>query len=266
MPGRSDREQRSLDSGGGRLGPRSAFLAGCGIALILAALTLTALVIVNPFLVDSLALALGAFVLAPFAVGGVLGLLVAALASRRGGRSARRHRISVRCATVLAVTGLVLAFVTCLGGRAVGIRTHRGPTEPRLKLLLIGIDGATWGIIEPMIARGELPNIARVVDEGSAGTLWSINPMYSPRLFTTIATGRTADEHGVQGPSDTTSDAVLVRRVWDILWQQRGWDYGLLEWYVTSPPVASEDGFVIPGPPAVTTNSGAASSSLVVGW
>jgi predicted AlkP superfamily phosphohydrolase/phosphomutase len=62
---------------------------------------------------------------------------------------------------------------------------------------LIGIDGATWDLMRPMMARGELPNTAALVDAGSHGLLRSEPPMISPALWATIATGMPRCVHGV---------------------------------------------------------------------
>jgi hypothetical protein len=43
-----------------------------------------------------------------------------------------------------------------------------------------------------------------------------------------------------------------VKRVWEILEEQLGWDYGLIEWYLTWPPAASDGGFCVPGILAMT--------------
>ena len=45
-----------------------------------------------------------------------------------------------------------------------------------LKLLVIGLDGATWDVIKPMVARGKLPNLARLMKIGSHGDLQSTMP------------------------------------------------------------------------------------------
>ncbi len=77
------------------------------------------------------------------------------------------------------------------------------------RVLLLGIDGATWRVIDPMLARGELPNFRRLVEEGARGTLYStvspIQPlinsassgMRSPVLWTTVITGREPRDHGI---------------------------------------------------------------------
>jgi hypothetical protein len=66
-------------------------------------------------------------------------------------------------------------------------------------LLVIGLDGADWDWIEPLLARGELPNIAALRARGAWGVLHTRRPTLSPILWTTIATGRSAEHHGIEG-------------------------------------------------------------------
>jgi predicted AlkP superfamily phosphohydrolase/phosphomutase/tetratricopeptide (TPR) repeat protein len=66
-----------------------------------------------------------------------------------------------------------------------------------LKVLLLGIDGADWDVINPMIARGELPVLAGLKKSGVFASLRSSIPTLSPLLWTTIATGKSPDRHGI---------------------------------------------------------------------
>src|SRR5262249_55056739 len=70
-------------------------------------------------------------------------------------------------------------------------------------VLVVGIDGATWDLADKLIARGELPHLASLRTRGSWGRLKSFEPTSSPIIWTTIATGRRADEHGVRGFTHT---------------------------------------------------------------
>lgn len=223
-------------------------LVGAAIGLLASAAVLLWLALCNPFLVDSLALALLIFVAAPAvaagATGALFGLLWAVIG--RTARSGKRRRSPGLYGAVFAVA-VVVALLACAGGRIAAVRAEHGPSEPSLKLLVVGVDGATWRIATPMIENGELPTLALAVDSGASGVLTSLKPLCSPRLFTTIATGKTVDKHGIRGFSDTRADAVLVKRFWDILAERLGWDYGVIEWYVTWPPSASPGGFMVPG-------------------
>jgi predicted AlkP superfamily phosphohydrolase/phosphomutase len=119
--------------------------------------------------------------------------------------------------------------------------TKHDPVDaPPGHVLLIGLDGATWELIHPMILRGELANLERLRQEGAWGILRSDEPMASPRLWTTIATGRTPEDHGITGfykvkPDGTqTTQTNLDRRapaLWNILSERKrrstvvGWFY-----------------------------------------
>ena len=50
-----------------------------------------------------------------------------------------------------------------------------------------------------MFAKGELPNLAKLAREGVSGELRSVIPMHSPRIWNTIATGMTPEQHGIVG-------------------------------------------------------------------
>ena len=75
------------------------------------------------------------------------------------------------------------------------IFSHR--VETGVRVLLVGLDGADWDVIDPMIARGELPALARLKREGAWARLRSSVPTLSPLLWTTIATGKSPDRHGI---------------------------------------------------------------------
>ena len=68
-----------------------------------------------------------------------------------------------------------------------------------LKLLVIGLDGATWDVIKPMVARGKLPNLARLMKIGGHGDLQSTMPPFSPPAWATFMTGVNPGKHGIFG-------------------------------------------------------------------
>jgi Flp pilus assembly protein TadD len=65
------------------------------------------------------------------------------------------------------------------------------------RVLWVGWDGADWGMLEPLVRRGLMPNLARLMAEGSWGHLTSIMPLLSPLIWTTMATGVGPEEHGI---------------------------------------------------------------------
>ncbi len=47
------------------------------------------------------------------------------------------------------------------------------------RVVVFGLDGATWDIAKPLMAAGRMPNLARLVAEGTAGPLASTVPPIS---------------------------------------------------------------------------------------
>jgi predicted AlkP superfamily phosphohydrolase/phosphomutase/Flp pilus assembly protein TadD len=66
-----------------------------------------------------------------------------------------------------------------------------------LRVMLIGWDAADWQIADPLIKEGRLPNLKKLIDHGTRAPLRSSVPMLSPLLWTSIATGKYATEHGI---------------------------------------------------------------------
>ncbi|MGD2176169.1 MAG: alkaline phosphatase family protein, partial [Candidatus Brocadiaceae bacterium] len=64
---------------------------------------------------------------------------------------------------------------------------------------VVGVDGLTLDLIEPMAERGELPAFSRLAERGCYGALATISPTNSSLLWTSIATGRHHDDHGIDG-------------------------------------------------------------------
>lgn len=60
--------------------------------------------------------------------------------------------------------------------------------SPR-KVLLLGWDAADWKVINPLIDQGKMPNLARLVEGGVMGNIATLQPLLSPMLWTSIATG-----------------------------------------------------------------------------
>ncbi|MFH1680832.1 MAG: alkaline phosphatase family protein, partial [Candidatus Eisenbacteria bacterium] len=113
--------------------------------------------------------------------------------------------------------------------------------EPRM--LVLGVDAATWKIIDPLAAEGRLPAFESLQEEGARFDLESIPPLMSPILWTTIGSGVPLWEHGVESFFSAASD-VRAPRLWDIA-EEKGWTVGLLGWPVTWPP-RPVPGFLIP--------------------
>jgi tetratricopeptide (TPR) repeat protein/predicted AlkP superfamily pyrophosphatase or phosphodiesterase len=112
------------------------------------------------------------------------------------------------------------------------------------RVVLIGLDGADWRVLDPLIERGKTPVLARLKREGAWANLRSSEPMLSPLLWTTAATGRPPDVHGVveflaPDPGSTTpvpvrSTTRRVKALWN-LFTEADRDSGVVGWWATYP-------------------------------
>ncbi len=132
---------------------------------------------------------------------------------------------------------IALTLVGCSKGteRAVAPETRR-------PLILIAADGLEWAVMEPLLNDGRLPTISRLLASGIYGYLESMEPTYSPVVWTSIATGKTPVQHGIEhfvydeGGSRRyyTSGHRKTKAFWNILS-----DFGLtthvLGWWMTYP-------------------------------
>ncbi|MGH2571088.1 MAG: alkaline phosphatase family protein, partial [bacterium] len=66
-------------------------------------------------------------------------------------------------------------------------------------ILLIGLDGIEWDVALPLLRDGRLPTLGGLMARGIGGELASIRPTISPTIWTTIATGRAPEDHGIRG-------------------------------------------------------------------
>jgi len=113
------------------------------------------------------------------------------------------------------------------------------------KILTIGLDGLSPVILERMTARGELPTFKSMMDQGCFGELTSLTPIFSPMIWTSIATGKLPDKHGVQDFLNASYLDIKAKTVWEVM-EEEGGKTGLYEWLCTWPPVKL-NGFVVPG-------------------
>jgi predicted AlkP superfamily phosphohydrolase/phosphomutase len=139
------------------------------------------------------------------AAGGALCWLLAGSASRKVDGLHKKFRDW----KVLAALWL-LVLIPALLAPPLGASTPRferqrsGPpeglekTDTGLKVLVFGIDAATWKVFKPLIEDGSLPVTRQLVESGVHATLISPPPQVSPAVWTTMVTGRRPQEHGVE--------------------------------------------------------------------
>jgi predicted AlkP superfamily phosphohydrolase/phosphomutase len=129
--------------------------------------------------------------------------------------------------------------------------------KTQVKTLLIGLDGATYDMLDPLVEQGIMPNLGRIMKEGARGILRSTIHPLTPPAWTTMTTGRTPGAHGIfdfirvdrDGSKPTytlaTSSDVMVPTIWQIA-SNGGMRATTLNFPVTFPAKPIE-GVVIPG-------------------
>jgi hypothetical protein len=119
-----------------------------------------------------------------------------------------------------------------------------GPLYAAPRVVLVGVDGASWRVIDRMLAEGKLPNLAALIARGVSAELETVEPVISPVVWTSIATGQRPEVHGV-GSFLVDARSIASPTVFERLAVQ-GLRVGTYEWLVTWPPRPLPGGFVIP--------------------
>ena len=65
------------------------------------------------------------------------------------------------------------------------------------RLVILGLDGATWSVLDPMRERGLMPNLDALLGRSAHGTLRSCIPPVTSAAWTTMMTGCGPARHGV---------------------------------------------------------------------
>lgn len=114
----------------------------------------------------------------------------------------------------------------------------------RSRVLVLGMDGLEWDVINELMAEGKLPNFQHLIEQGTSGKFKSIRPILSPVIWTSIATGKSPSKHeitfftvenpktGEQHP--ITSDFRKTKALWNIL-SDNDRSVGVIGWWATWP-------------------------------
>jgi len=155
------------------------------------------------------------------------------------------HSIRVDAAagsrTALTCVAAALALAATLPLLA-GCAPSPEPGRVVPRVILLAVDGADWEVIDRLLADGQLPNLARMKAEGAHGILESHEPIFSPVVWASIATGKGPADHGItsftvegaEGPVPVTSNLVESPRLWEIL-SEADRTVGVIGWWTTWP-------------------------------
>lgn len=123
------------------------------------------------------------------------------------------------------------------------------------RVMVVGLDAATFTLMSPLMKEGRLPNFAELVREGVSGELESVFPPVTPPAWVSIMTGKNPGKHGVfdfYGPPSLgyerpvlNARSIKAKTLWALLSEQ-GLRVGGINVPITHPP-EKVNGFIVPG-------------------
>jgi predicted AlkP superfamily phosphohydrolase/phosphomutase len=90
------------------------------------------------------------------------------------------------------LTVLIFASTPLLG------QSDKQPAaKPRV--IVLGVNGAEWDILKPLLVRGEMPNLAGVIQHGVSGKLRTVSAPNCPKVYSIFATSAPSEQNGITG-------------------------------------------------------------------
>lgn len=147
----------------------------------------------------------------------------------------------------LASLALLVGAVAGCGERSASTASSTSSSSPRSEpapILVVGIDGFEWSLAAPLVAAGRMPHLEALLQRGRGGKLQTFEPTLSPVVWTTMATSKRPEEHGIfgfvraGGPGE--AERLYDRRdrrtkaVWSIF-SDAGFSVRVIGWWVTWP-------------------------------
>jgi predicted AlkP superfamily phosphohydrolase/phosphomutase len=114
----------------------------------------------------------------------------------------------------------------------------------KIKVVLIGIDGANWPTLDPLMEKGKLPFWKQLKSESAWAYLKTFKPTKSSVVWTSIATGKSMQKHGILDFTFLDKNNIQVpysnmeRRepaIWQIL-DEYSKKAIVINWFVSHPP------------------------------
>jgi predicted AlkP superfamily phosphohydrolase/phosphomutase len=159
------------------------------------------------------------------------------------------RRLAGAASGALLIVFLALVFVHLPG--------CGGKQEPRGRVFVLGLDGATYDLIGPWLEDGSLPNLRAFMDSGIYGTLESVIPPMSPPAWASAITGVNPGKHAMfdwyrrlpntRALVSETSKSLRTKAIWTLL-SEVDRPVGAINIPLTDPP-HPVNGFMITGMP-----------------
>src|SRR3989440_9747879 len=133
---------------------------------------------------------------------------------------------------------LVLLLFSLVAVPLVG-QAENSKSKPRV--VVVGVNGMELDVIRPLLVKGEMPNLAKVIKNGAYGKLRTVDAPNCPRVYTTMFTSTKPEEHGVTGflVGGITANTNMLKEepIWSIL-SKNGVTVGMANVPATFPVMA----------------------------
>jgi predicted AlkP superfamily phosphohydrolase/phosphomutase len=143
---------------------------------------------------------------------------------------------------------LILLYIIAAVSQRMPVSVYRPEedltTTKKRKVVVVGIDGAEWSILNRLAGEGKLPHLQELIEKGSTGYLRSLKPLKSPVIWTTIASGLGSHYHGItdfiarrsgrSAAEPVTSDLIKVNLLWEMA-SEHNLTSGVVGWHLSWP-------------------------------
>ncbi|MCI0722903.1 MAG: alkaline phosphatase family protein [Acidobacteria bacterium] len=121
--------------------------------------------------------------------------------------------------------------------------------QTRPRVIVLGVNGAEWDFLRPLLLRGEMPNLSRVIEQGVSGKLQTVSAPNCPKVYSVFFTSTPPEQNGITGfiVGGTTAHTGRLRAepLWSLL-SKGGVSVGMANVPATF-PVMPVEGYMISG-------------------
>ena len=116
-------------------------------------------------------------------------------------------------------------------------------------VIVLGVNGMEWDIVRPLLVKGEMPNLAHLIANGTSGYLKTLSSPNCPKVYTTFFTSTPPPENGITGfvVNGQTANTHMLKEepIWSIL-SKNGVTVGMANVPATF-PVMPVNGYMVSG-------------------
>lgn len=122
-------------------------------------------------------------------------------------------------------------------------------TTKKPRVIVVGVNGMELDVLRPLLVKGELPNLTKVIKNGAYGKLRTVSAPNCPRVYSTLFTSTPPEQHGVTGfiVGGITANTNMLKEepIWSML-SKGGVTVGMANVPATF-PVMPVNGYMISG-------------------